>query len=518
MAIIEVSALLNAIRGRLGDAVYVKSKGINYVRLVSESTLDPKTARSLQVRANLSAASAAFPALSPARQDLWREYANLKPFLGGARQAYISLSCNLLNASHSDLVTNPGPPSHPGTPRFPKHFCVSALSSEITCLSWLQPDDTQTWVTGHFKLHRSFCLAHPCYGLCPTTGESWGTRFVGTERADTLAIQHSHPYPPATRLKYWLNSIDSSGRKSPVTHAIQITTPPSPYFWIADQENSRIMKRLTSDLSYVAKIGSNGSGDDQFGKPRDLCADNTYIYVADTLNHRIVRRNQANLSYVSKIGSQGSGDDQFDQPYSIDCDDLYLYIADKFNHRIMKRQKSDLSFISKIGSDGSGDDQFDEPTGIAVDSTHIFVVDSGNNRIVKRLKSDLSYVSQIGGSGSGDDKFDAPRHATVDDTYIYVTDKLNNRIHKRLKSDLSYVSQVGSLGTGDDQFAHPLGICVVGNFLLISDEEDSGAGFFNHRISKRLHSDLTFVMKLGGLGSGDDQFDTPFGITIQNQF
>ena len=518
MAKIEVSALLNAIRGRLGDAVYVQSKGINYVRLVSESTLDPNTGRTLQLRANLGTASAGFGSLTPGQQDLWRQYAISKHHIGGARAAYISLSCNLLHASHSDLVVNPGPPSVPGTPRFPNHFCVTNINDSHICLQWTEPADTETYVTGHFKVHRGFCLVHPCYETCPTTGYSWGPRFVGTARADSLALQHIHPYPPGSRLKYWLNSIDRSGRKSPITHAIPITTRSGPYFWMVDQDNERIMKRHRANLGFIAKIGTHGSGDDQFNRPRQLCADNTYLYVADTQNDRIVKRRKDDLSYVSKIGSTGSGDDQFNYPYATACDDRYLYVADCDNHRIVKRLKSDLSFISKIGSLGSGDDQFNQPRGIAVDGTHVFVVDATNNRIVKRKKLDLSYVSQVGSTGSGNDQFNAPRAVAVDDTHIFITDKENNRIVKRLKSDLTYVSKIGSSGSGDDQFSRPLGICVAGRFLLISEERDPGPPLSNQRISKRLKSDLSFVMNLGGEGSGDNQFDVPYGITIQHQY
>jgi PKD repeat protein len=98
-------------------------------------------------------------------------------------------------------------------------------------------------------------------------------------------------------------------------------------------------------LSYVSKIGSSGSGDNQFNNPRGITTDGTYLYVADSSNHRIVKRLCTDLSYVSKIGSSGSGDDQFNNPRGITTDGTYLYVADSYNHRIVKRN-DDLSYYT----------------------------------------------------------------------------------------------------------------------------------------------------------------------------
>lgn len=225
MAKIELSALLNTIRGRLGDVIYAHQRGTSFVKLVSTTFVDPHTTQQLRIRKNLSDLSSAFVALGAGEKDLWREWANLKHRRGGARSAYISVNANLLNASHSDLVAISSPPSIPGTPKFPRHFCVTVLSPTQVCLAWSAPDDTLTYVTGHYKLDRWFCGNHPCWGLCPTTGHGWSARFFGTVRADTLQIQHVHSWPASTKLYYWLNSIDKKGRKSPITYTVMVTSP-----------------------------------------------------------------------------------------------------------------------------------------------------------------------------------------------------------------------------------------------------------------------------------------------------
>ena len=224
------------------------------------------------------------------------------------------------------------------------------------------------------------------------------------------------------------------------------------YIYVADYNNHRIVKRLASNLSYVSKIGTNGSGNDQFSSPRGITTDGTYLYVADSGNHRIVKRLASDLSYVSEIGTSGSGNDQFNYPFGITSDGTYIYVADYNNHRIVKRLASNLSYVSKIGTNGWGNDKFGSPNGITTDGTYIYVADSNNNRIVKRLASHLSYVSKIGSGGSDNDQFSNPQGITSDGTYIYVADTSNHRIVKRLASDLSYVSKIGTYSDGSSSF------------------------------------------------------------------
>jgi len=161
------------------------------------------------------------------------------------------------------------------------------------------------------------------------------------------------------------------------------------------QKSGEVELRLSVDGVSADSDGVlYGSGNNQFYYPYDVITDGTYLYVADTYNNRIVKRLCSDLSYVAKIGSQGSGNDQFYYPSGITTDGTYLYVADMYNHRIVKRLCSDLSYVAKIGSYGSGNDQFYYPSGIIPYGTYLYIADTNNHRIVKRLCSDLSYVSK----------------------------------------------------------------------------------------------------------------------------
>jgi len=91
------------------------------------------------------------------------------------------------------------------------------------------------------------------------------------------------------------------------------------------------------------------------------------------------------------------------------------------------------------------------------------------------------------------------------DLNIYVADAINHRIVKRLASDLSYVNQVGTIGAGNDQFDQPAGVCFDGTYIYVADIN-------NYRIVKRLASDLSYIGQVGTIGAGNDQFDQPIGV------
>ena len=110
-----------------------------------------------------------------------------------------------------------------------------------------------------------------------------------------------------------------------------------------------------------------------------------------------------------------------------------------------------------------------------------------------------------------DDQFEYPRGIASYGTYIYVADTYNHRIVKRLASDLSFVSKIGSQGSGNDQFDRPRGIACDDTYLYVADT-------YNCRIVKRKKSDLSFVSKIGDSGSGDDQFNNPGGIAFYGTY
>ena len=103
--------------------------------------------------------------------------------------------------------------------------------------------------------------------------------------------------------------------------------------------NTNIQKRIQkfdSNGTYLAQLGSEGSGDGQFSVPSFITADsNDHIYVVDSQNHRI-QKFDSNGTYLAQWGSEGSGDGQFAgtvNGIAIGSDDN-IYVADETNDRI----------------------------------------------------------------------------------------------------------------------------------------------------------------------------------------
>jgi hypothetical protein len=252
------------------------------------------------------------------------------------------------------------------------------------------------------------------------------------------------------------------------------------------------------EFEFHIKVGTTGIGNDNFRSPRGMCCEGDYIYICDRNNSRIVKRTKTDLTYVAQFGGYGNGNDEFYYPEDICSDGTYFYIADTWNRRIKKHLVSDFSYIAEIGSDGSGDDQFNLPKGICYYDGYLFVADTYNDRIMKRLASDLSFVSKIGTEGSGDDQFDnVIQICCSPDGFLYIADSMNYRIVKRNASDLSYVSKIGSQGAGDDEFDYPHGIFYSDNYIYVGD-------YNNHRFVKRKAGDLSFVAERGENVAGID--------------
>ena len=83
-------------------------------------------------------------------------------------------------------------------------------------------------------------------------------------------------------------------------------------------------------------------------------------------------------------------------------------------------------------------------------------------------------------------------------------EQVNNRVQK-FTSNGAYLTQWGSMGSGNGQFNAPFGIAIdaAGNVYVA----DSG----NHRIQK-FTSNGAYLTQWGGLGSGNGQFNGPRGV------
>ena len=69
-------------------------------------------------------------------------------------------------------------------------------------------------------------------------------------------------------------------------------------------------------------------------------------------------------------------------------------------------------------------------------------------------------------------QFKSPCGIVASGGNLYITDRDNHRIHKRDTSNsLAYVAKFGSSGSGDGEFNDPYGIDVDTDFIYVCDKE-----------------------------------------------
>ena len=266
-----------------------------------------------------------------------------------------------------------------------------------------------------------------------------------------------------------------------------------------------VLAGADGDYQFVTQWGSQGSGNGQFNGPYGLAVDSSgNVYVTDYNNHR-VQKFSSTGSYITKWGSYGSGNGQFDRPWGIAVDSSgNVYVVDYGNDRVQKFSSTG-SYITKWGSSGYGNGQFDGPNGIAVDySGNIYVVEAGDR--IQKFSSSGSYMTQwVQTPGL---EYQGIAIAVDSSGNVYALDNYNSRILK-FSSALSYITQWGSYGSGNGQFNGPYGISVdsSGNVYV--------ADYYNDRIQK-LSSAGSYITKWGSSGSGNGQFAGPTGIAVDS--
>ena len=93
--------------------------------------------------------------------------------------------------------------------------------------------------------------------------------------------------------------------------------------------------------------------------------------------------------------------------------------------------------------------------------------------------------------------------------YVYVADTGNNRIEV-FDYDLNFLFTFGTYGTGDGEFNSPYGVATDGIHIYVTDTG-------NHRI-QYFTMDGVYVGQWGSFGTGHSQFNNPKGICTDGMF
>ena len=191
-------------------------------------------------------------------------------------------------------------------------------------------------------------------------------------------------------------------------------------------------------------------------------------------------------------------------------------------------QVSPPSFSLHFGGSGTGNGQFKEPWAVALDSSgNVWALDTGNDRVEKFSSAGVFSVA-YGKEGAGNLQFKEPRGISINQTAgnIYIADTQNNRIEE-LNSSGAFIETIGwgvsdgktelevckssckagIAGSGNGQFSSPGGITIDahGDIWVV----DTG----NDRVQE-LSEAGAYLSQFGSKGSGSGQFIEPATIAI----
>jgi hypothetical protein len=199
------------------------------------------------------------------------------------------------------------------------------------------------------------------------------------------------------------------------------------------------------------------------------------VYVAETGNNR-VQKFTSDGQFITMWGSFGAGDGQFQHNHGLAVDSNgNVFVADRDQNRVQKFT-SDGTFILAFGTPGTGDGQFTSTNGVAVDGDdNVFVGDTSPR--IQKFTNNGVFITSWGSSGIEDGQFDYPRGLSTDGMgNLYVADRsrlfLFPRMHKFTGAG-AFLTKWGSLGTGEGQFNLPYGIRAGANGLVyVSDSSN----------------------------------------------
>lgn len=207
------------------------------------------------------------------------------------------------------------------------------------------------------------------------------------------------------------------------------------------------------------------------GKPEGLVIlRDGRVVVCDTHYHRIVWFD-ANGNWLQNIGRRGEGAGEFIYPVGICKDaDENLYIAEYGGHDRVQKFTREGRWLASFGSFGTGDGQFQRPSGLAWRDGRLYVADAINNRVLT-FTDDGKYLGPLGHPRPL--VFAMPYDITCGaDGALHIIEYGAGRV-SRVSTDGQMLGRLGRTGSGEGEFATPWGITIDSRLrLFVADTKN----------------------------------------------
>lgn len=175
------------------------------------------------------------------------------------------------------------------------------------------------------------------------------------------------------------------------------------------------------------------------------------------------------------------------------------------------------AFQFQFGGTGTGNGQFMLPSGVTIDSSgNIWVTDAALNRI-QEFDSHGNYLQKFGTTGRSPGQLYQPYGIALD-SYgnVWVADTGNNRLEE-FSATGAFLEAVGGLGGLNSQFNGPVGIAIdSANNIWVADTGNYRIQKFSSTGSAGTASTVNFLLKFGSFGNGNNQFRSPYTVSIDH--
>ena len=186
-----------------------------------------------------------------------------------------------------------------------------------------------------------------------------------------------------------------------------------------------------------------------------------------------------------------------------------VVVCDTHYHRVVWFDAQG-QWLKNIGQNGTRDGKFIYPVGICKDAEeNLYICEYGGNDRVQKFTREGEWLASFGSFGTEPGQFQRPSGLAWHAGRIYVTDAVNNRV--LIFTDRGkYLGLLGAPGQPPLAFNLPYDIAVGGDGALYIIEYGAG------RLS-RVSLDGRLLGRFGHTGSGEGEFATPWGLTIDSQ-
>ena len=225
----------------------------------------------------------------------------------------------------------------------------------------------------------------------------------------------------------------------------------------------------------VAVIGSRGTADGQFSKPRVVALGPRGNLCVVDMTGRIQRFSSGGAFACA----WRTPENKLGNPTGV-CFDRTgcLFVADTHYNRVLK-YAPDTKLVMQFGVYGTGKGEFVYPTDVVVDDAgHIYVSEYGDGARIQVFDRGGRFLREWGRTGEAPGEFRRPMGLAISaDGVIYVADACNHRIQTFTRQG-KVLGGWGRLGTGPGELKYPYDVAVATDGVVYVCE------YGNNRIQK----------------------------------